>query len=173
MTYPPVDGVRVIGITGQARHGKDTFAKALMLAIPGAERIAFSDLIAAHERLAGRMKARDPKHLQATHFTINRARLLAAMYEFIRDRQSPVAIITGVRKHDEVELIKQMGGTLLRVRRILDGGGVYQSEDRDANHAVEADIDALPADETFVASDPKVLMLFAENWALDFIDGRA
>ena len=152
MSHAPIVGVKVVGVTGAARHGKDTFAKALLLAAPGTERIAFSDLIAASERIAGRMTERDPEHLQATHFTINRDNLLCAMYEFIRDRRPTICVITGVRKPDEVEMIKAMGGKIVKVRRILDGGGVFKTEDRDPAHAVEADIDWLPHDLLIVAS---------------------
>jgi hypothetical protein len=152
MTYAPIVGVKVVGVTGAARHGKDTFAKALLLSVPGAERIAFSDLIAASERIAGRMTERDPEHLQATHFTINRDHLLCAMYEFIRDRKPNVCVITGVRKPDEVEMIKALGGKIVKVRRLLDGGGVFKTDDRDPAHAVEADIDWLPHDILIIAS---------------------
>ena len=150
--YQPIVGVKVIGVTGQARHGKDTFAQALLLALPGAERISFSDLIAASERIAGRMTERDPVHLQNTHFTMNRTNLLCAMYEFIRDRRPSVCVITGVRKPDEVEMVKAMGGKIVMVLRLLENGSPYTSSDRDPNHAVEADIKWLPHDIKFVAT---------------------
>lgn len=163
--FKPIDGVKVVGLVGQPRHGKDTFAQAMIRAVPGAERIAFSDLIAAHERISGRMTIRDPKHLQATHFTLSRHNLLTAMYEFINDRRPPLVVITGVRKPDEVSLIKSMGGELARIVRTVPGGGEFVTTDRDPNHPVERDIASLETDAMFVAPDVATLEAIATQFA--------
>src|SRR5689334_22272985 len=103
MPFTPIPGTRVVGVSGHARCGKDTFAAALIDVIAGAERWAFSDLIAAHERLSGRMTARDPRHLQNCLGQFPREWLVGAMYHALLDRRPKLAIITGVRKPDEID----------------------------------------------------------------------
>lgn len=166
--FPPIAGVKVVGVTGHARHGKDTFASALVRCVPGAMVIAFSDLIAAHERLSGRMEARDVHHLQASHFTIVRERLVLAMYHAILDRKPPLAVITGVRKPDEVEMIHSMGGQIVRIVRTDVAGGIFRSDDRDAAHEVEADIDSLAADEKVETYDMEALRFSARLYGQRF-----
>jgi hypothetical protein len=167
--YPPIPDVRVVAVTGAARNGKDTFAMALLRQVPGAERWAFSDLLAAHERLAGRMSQRNAIHLQSLHGKIDRKLLLMAMYEAIRDHCPPLAIITGIRKPDEAAMVKDMGGTIVRVIRRLPTGKAYRASDRDLNHPVEQDIDAIVVDATFEADSVQKLIGYAVAFQSDML----
>lgn len=168
MEFGPIDGVRVVGVCGASRHGKDTLAQFLIELVPGAERFSFSDLLSAKERIDGRMRARDPRHLQDLNKTTIRANLVAAMYYAIADRRPKLAIVTGVRKPDEVAMIRQMGGIMLRVVRTERDGRIFQTTDRDPNHPIEQEIGALPADLMVAApsGDMAALRNFAATFAI-------
>ena len=160
--FLPIEGTRIVGLCGRARHGKDTFAAALVDAVRGAERFAVSDLISAHERLSGRMVARDPAHLQNCFGQFPREWLVQAMYHAIVDRRPKVAVITGVRKPDEVAMIHATGGIVVRVQR-----PDFETTDRDPHHPVEQDIDRLAADCLFVSPDVPTLQRIAVAFAVD------
>lgn len=166
MSFVPLPGVRVLGITGYARHGKDTLARYLIETVAGAERFAFSDLLAARARLEGRMDRRDPGVLQNER--VDRDYLLRAMYRWIEDRAPVLAIVTGVRKADEMQMIRDMGGEVIRVVRTEDGV-LYEAHDRDNGHAIEQDISGLHEDASVVAAsgDFGTLQRFAVAWAGD------
>lgn len=167
-SYIPIDGVCVVGITGAARHGKDSIAQILIELVPGAERFSFSDLLSAKERIDGRMTARDPRHLQELVKTTHRPNLVSAMYHAILDRRPKLAIVTGVRKSDEVAMIKALGGVLLKVLRTERDGRIYQTADRDPNHPIEQEIAQLPADLMVAApsGDLETLRRFAHTFAI-------
>jgi hypothetical protein len=137
-------GVRVVGITGAARHGKDELARALVSVVPGAERFAFSDAVAAVARAEGRMVARDARVLQAVGTERRRARpsvWLECLEGAIRDRRPVLAVVTGVRYPDEFALIESLGGVVVGVVR----PGAPALTDRDAGHEVESHVPALLA----------------------------
>jgi hypothetical protein len=139
----------VIGLVGHARHGKDAAAQILLRLLPGAERFAFSDALAVECRVHHGMTRRDPRLLQTVGMAWREARpgvWLDALYGAICDRQPGVAVITGVRFADEVDMVRAIGGTLLRVVRLDAAGRPFVSGDRDPNHAAEAEIDALAVD---------------------------
>jgi hypothetical protein len=152
--YRPVPGVRVIGLCGHARHGKDEAARRLLRYLPGAERFAFSDALAVEARVHHGMGRRDPRVLQDVGMAFRESRpgvWLDALYGAIEDRTPDVAIVTGVRFQDEAALIRSMGGTLLRVVRLAEDGSRFVSPDRPANHRAEAEIDLLDAEHAIVA----------------------
>lgn len=156
--WAPIAGVRVVGVTGRARHGKDTLARELMrqLAAAGtlAERFAFSDSVAVAERTAplpgdAPMTTRNPSRLQRRG-EYERARdpfiWLRATYGTIEDRRPEVAIITGLRTPAEVAMVRGMGGLVVRVTRIDAEGQPFVTSDRDPNHPIEQQIDSLQED---------------------------
>lgn len=149
MTYDPIDGTLVIGLTGRARHGKDLAAEIIASVAPGARRYAFSDAIAAHARVLGLMTARDPVILQQVGYD---ARLtnpkvwIDAVYGAICDHAPPVAIVTGVRFPDEAELVRGMGGFIIKSVRVDADGQPFTSGDRDAAHPTETAIDGIAPD---------------------------
>lgn len=141
--------IPVVGICGHARHGKDALALALLRVCPGAERFAFSDAIAAYARVTGVMTARDPRVLQEVGWAMRQRSpdvWKLALYWAIVDRAPRLAIVTGVRFLDEASLIRQMGGQIVRVRRVLADGSAFVDADRDRDHPVEREIEAIGFD---------------------------
>ena len=164
----PIPGVRVIGVCGAARAGKDALARYLIELVPGAERFAFSDGVAALARANGVMRRRDPLRLQEVGMAVRRlarGTWLDILYGAIDDKRPPLAVITGVRFDDEAALVRTMGGKLVKVVRLEPDGLPYVATDRDPRHAAEADIAGLRPDvEVRLASgDLDGLRAFAET----------
>jgi hypothetical protein len=155
--FPPLDGVQVIGITGQARHGKDTLAQMIVSTAPGAERLAFSDGIAAVARARGVMGLnRDAPVLQDIGFEMRQTIpqvWLNVLYGAISDRRPRIAVITGVRFEDEADMIREMGGIVVRMIRLCANGTPYESPDRPSTHPVEMGMLSIRADMTFTSMD--------------------
>lgn len=107
--------------------------------MPGAERYAFSDAVAAYCRIFGYMDARDPSVLQRYGTSVRATdadvwvRTLAGL---IADHRPPVAVVTGVRYPNELQMIRDMGGVLVAVDRVE----APALTDRDPNHPVERGI---------------------------------
>jgi hypothetical protein len=100
------------------------------------------------------MTVRDPKMLQAVGIGKRDDQpgvWLRALYGAIQDRQPETAIITGIRFPDEAEMVRALGGCILRIIRVNQDGQPFISEDRDRSHRAESEIDNLAADETFVS----------------------
>jgi hypothetical protein len=150
--YPAIPGVTVIGLVGQSGHGKDEVAKMLIRNCPGTERFGFSDGISYRARLNGEMVERNPTFLQPISSGIAREHFLNAMYYAISDRKPTVAVITGIRAPDEAELIRSMGGRIVRVRRVDREGRPYVNPDRDSTHPIEQMIPKIHADAEIVAT---------------------
>lgn len=150
MTFDPIPGTAVLAFTGRARHGKDTAARIIVESFGvDAHRFAFSDAISAYARVAAGMTARDPVLLQAIGYEMRQGRpdvWLGALYGAIADRQPRLALITGVRFQDEADLVRRMGGVLIRVARVDADGAPFLATDRDNDHATERFIDGLVAD---------------------------
>ena len=154
MTYRPIEGVRLtLAMIGHARHGKDEAAKMLLRILPGAERFALSDALSVECRVHHGMGHRDPRVLQDVGMKFRAERegvWLRCLYHAIEDRRPEVAVITGVRFHDEAQMVRDMGGRIVRIVR-TERGQRYVSPDRNPNHAAEREIDALHADTDIVA----------------------
>lgn len=149
--YAPIPGVRVIGFTGKARHGKDTLALELMKRWPGAERFAFSDAIAAHLRARGLMKERDPRVMVQHGMAIRNENPWVwtdALYYALQDRRPAVALVTGVRMDTEVQMVRDCGGTLVRVVR-----EDFIAGDRDPAHRTETEQGGFDVDYIITAKD--------------------
>lgn len=164
--YQPIEGVSVIGFTGKARHGKDTAARVFMRNLEDAERFAFSDGIAAYARSQEYMLTpRDPNVLVRIGVDWRTGRPFATrdmLYGAIDDRRPPVALITGVRFEDEAEMIRDMGGLIVKVIRTQpDGKGVWVSGDRDPKAITETEMDRISPDFTLVAASQGELSMLA------------
>lgn len=169
--YEPIPGVTVVGFVGRSRAGKDTLAQAIVRLRPGAERFGFSDAIAAYARVSGQMTVRDPVVLQRVGWAARQSRptvWLDALYGAISDRRPPLALITGVRFEDEAEMVRAMGGTLVRVVRQMPDGSEYVSPDRPADHPVERQVDQLECRHAVMINDQNLGMFDrAAEWLLD------
>lgn len=146
MSYPPIAGVSVLGITGAARHGKDTLACALMALISGSERFAFSDAVSAVARAKHGMTTRDPRELQRVGMAYRKddpSVWLRCLYGAIEDRSPRLALVTGVRFPDEADMIREMGGHIIKVVRTEPDGSYFVDPHRDANAEVERSIDRI------------------------------
>jgi hypothetical protein len=172
--YRPIPGVTVLGISGKSRHGKDSLAQEIIKLRPGAERFGFSDAISVYARVSGEMSERDPVVLQRVGWAMRQTKptvWLDALYGTISDRRPALALVTGVRFKDEVELIRAMGGTLVRIVRILPDRSEYVSPDRPADHPVEQQIDGLYCEREIVINDRNLAMIAnAAAWLLADLD---
>jgi hypothetical protein len=143
MTYRPLAGVAVVGITGAARSGKDELARAIIRNYPGAERFAFSDGVAAIARARYFMGARDAGLLQQIGTLYRSTRgtevWLRCLYGAIADRRPRLAVVTGIRYPNELDLIRALGGMLVGIVR----PGRPPLTDRDPAHEVESHVDGL------------------------------
>src|SRR5690349_18471544 len=125
--------MKIIGVSGHAQAGKDSFAAAAILAFPGrVMRRAFADGVREEALAAGKWDGRVPyspqgrSQLQAygmarrqgnPNYWIDRA-LWAIKTEGNRNPDLLVAIIPDVRFVNEADEIKRVGGTLARVNRL-------------------------------------------------------
>jgi len=165
MRYTPIKGCHLaIGILGEARHGKDTAAKAILKAIPGSERFALSDFVATDCRVHHGMTTRNPRLMQ----TVGTGRRednpyvwMDALYGLVKDRECETVIVTGLRYPDEVALVRAMAEqtAILRIRRLTEAGKPYVADDRDPNHPVEQQIASLEADAEITAKSGDVASL--------------
>jgi hypothetical protein len=140
--YPPLPGTTVIAMGGWSRHGKDTAAQIIAeLAPAGAvQRFAFSDAIAAYARVQGGMTRREPRLLQELGYAmrqIDASVWLKALYWRIEELRPKIALVTGVRFPDEVEMLRSMGGALVWVERRTATGDRVGVTDRDADFPTE------------------------------------
>ena len=166
MIYRPIPNVHVYGITGYARHGKDTLALSMMAEDLRAERFAFSDAVASYARVLGLMGRRDPKVLQGVGWQVrqrNPQAWLDALYWAIDDRRPPMAIVTGVRFEDEAQMIRDMGGRMTLVVRTEDTGKPYVDPHRAHDHPVERQIPHILCDMEVVAQSGDLDVL--RSWA--------
>ena len=168
--YAPIPGVRVLGLTGAARHGKDTAAAAIVAVTPGAKVYALSDAISVVCRVFHGMTRRDPPLLQRVGFDQrlhDPAVWLDALYWKIDEDRPPLAIITGVRFPDEADMVRFMGGTVIRIRRVTDHGLPYTATDRDPAHPVEQHMQGIPVADEWLNEDghPERLVKQARAWA--------
>jgi hypothetical protein len=172
-TWAPIPGVRILGITGKARHGKDSIAKALLEVCPGAERWAFSDAVAVVARALHGMTTRHVGQLQQVgtdyRASVDAEVWLRCTYHAIEDRRPPLAIITGLRTPEDVDMVRQMGGTVVRVTRER-AGAPFIATDRDPAHPIEQQIDRLHADLNVLIQDGNVEMIpRAARWVAEQI----
>jgi hypothetical protein len=172
MTYRHIPHCRLaIGLLGASRHGKDTAAKALLKALPGAERFALSDAVAAVARVCHGMTTRDPRLLQTIGTGRRESRptvWLDALYGLLVDREPEIIVVTGLRYAEEVDLVRSLAPqtAILRVTRLTAAGVPYVADDRDPSHPVEQGIAALVADAELVArsGDTAGLARQAQAW---------
>lgn len=163
--------MQIIGISGKMGVGKTTVARMLCELIPGAERIAFGDILkremagifgvplgyfydrkemnvaaTPERRAAGMTQSMTVRELMQWYGTEvvrkeNPDYWVHAMREKLRNMRAtgvPVAIIDDVRFPNEAALIKELGGSLIRINP-------YQGYEKDSAHLSETALDAYAA----------------------------
>jgi len=143
---------QLIGITGRARAGKDSFANALVQ--QGYQRVAFADAL----KLATSVIANEPSHLffdeltkeqHSTALGMTRRKALQAVGKALRDtlgeqvwvnralsnwkaQGKPMTVVTDVRYENEAQAIRALGGIVIRINRKGSGLagelGAHESE---------------------------------------------
>ena len=176
-SYAPLDGVQVVGFTGAARHGKDTAAATICALVPGARVYGFSEAISVVARALHGMTRRDPALLQHLGFFYRRQQptiWLDAIYWRIAEDRPTLAILTGLRFLDEAQMVRELGGEVVRVRRDV-AGRPYVATDRDSTHPVEQQEARIVADATWAHEDGRVdrLQQQARAWVMGWEAKRA
>jgi hypothetical protein len=154
-SYPPIRRVSVIGFGSKARQGKDVAAAALAKEVTGARIYAFSDAISTYCRVAHGMKTRDPVLLQRVGLDARRSNpstWIDALYWRIHEDSPKLALITGVRFPDEVQMIRDMGGKVWRIDRFARDGHRFVASDRAPDHPTETALDNVSLD-TIIRND--------------------
>ena len=154
----------LIGISGRAKAGKDSFASALVQR--RFQRIAFADAL----KIATAVIANEPTHLYFDEVAkelhtdalgMTRRKALQAVGKAVRDslgeqvwvnrtladwasRGKPDTVITDVRYPNEALAIRQRGGTVIRINR--EGAGLagelaqHESEQRLSDDLVDIEV---------------------------------
>ena len=155
---------QLIGITGKARAGKDSFANALVQC--GYQRVAFADAL----KLATAVIANEPIHLFFDEVTkeyhtdalgMTRRKALQAVGKAVRDslgehvwvnralanwksQGKPLTVVTDVRYPNEADAVRALGGIIIRINRDgsgLDGDlGAHESERRLSDDLVDIEV---------------------------------
>lgn len=136
----PEMSVRVLGVAGKPRSGKDVFAEYMLSRYKGVERLNFSDPIiqevndwlAQYERMITPANKSHPLHRRLLQVW-GRARReeyedywVRSLREAISASPAELVIVCGVRAPSDLELIEELEGVCLRVER---PGNPYQAED--------------------------------------------
>lgn len=151
LDLPPIPGVRFIGFGHKARHGKDEAVRALMNLDPRRmHRFAFADALKAHCRVAHGMTVKDGTLLQLHGHGLRGEDpnvWIKALYYHIDELRPEIALISDVRYKNEADFIKKMGGTMVRVRRWVDGEP-FVDPNRNASHISEVHLNDYKFDYT-------------------------
>lgn len=140
MIWKPIEGTKVIGFGHRARNGKDTAANFICDAF-GASKFSFSDALYDVARVVFGMKEKDPALLQVLGTDVFRKRdpeiWVNTLYYKLKDKAPRIAVIPDVRFINEAELIKSLGGILIKITRLNPDGTPFVALDRDPNHPSE------------------------------------
>lgn len=156
--YAPIPGTIVIGLGHKARHGKDSAAQIMIESYPQVvKRFALADALRCYCRVEHGMTVKDAPLLQKIGVEMRRRNpntWIDALYWQLVESAPRIAVITDVRFENEAAFVKQLGGTLVRITRIInDEGDPYQATDRDPNHVSETELNGYPWDESITARD--------------------
>lgn len=176
MNFAPIPGVTVLGFGHRARHGKDSAARILIERYPAlAQRFSFADDLYAYCRIAHGMTTKDGPLLQRVgvgmRSMVDDQIWIRSVYYKLLDARPRFALITDCRFPNEVEFVRALGGTTIRVERRLADGRLFRANDgRDPNHPTEvACTDDQYWDRTIVNPDGD-LATFEERVGKLFVD---
>lgn len=164
LAYPPLPRTLVLGFGNKARAGKDWVARTLAHRIAGARILPFAAALKAYCRIGFGMREKNARLLQQMGTDVLRAKepdiFVRTLYDTLAEDavswSDPirVVLIPDVRFPNEAAMIKQMGGYVVRVKRLNADGTLYLATDRDPQHASEIALDDYPGwDHKIVALD--------------------
>lgn len=144
----------IIGLSGKARHGKDSFGSMLRSAFYTARTTsltyAFAGALYDLCRREYGMTDKDAPLLQRVGLE-ERAKddlvWVRKVFDLIVAEQQQVAIITDVRFKNEAKAIRDAGGVLIRLTRWTSEGVPFVDPSRPADHVSETDLDDYSFDE--------------------------
>jgi len=144
----PLADTLIIGFGHKARHGKDWAAKTIAEAVPGVRVLNFATSLKAYCRVAFGMRGKDARLLQVIGTDVLRAKepdiFVRVLYDTLCEDPPKVVLIPDVRFPNEAQLIKDVGGFVIKVVRLQAGHVTYTpyvSGDRDPNHPSETALD--------------------------------
>lgn len=142
----PIPGVKVVGLGHKARHGKDTVAGHILQLVPGARRYSFADDLYALCRVLYGMGEKDAPLLQRVGTEVGRSVdeniwVRAVYHKLLQDRP-PLAVFPDTRFPNEVNLVKAMGGTTVKVTRLNPDDTPFVDPSRPSDHPSEASLNS-------------------------------
>jgi hypothetical protein len=152
VSFPSLAHTKIIGVGHKARQGKDLAASLLEELAPGrVRRFACADALYAHCRIAHGMTKKDSVLLQDVGLNWRERdpdvwvrACLWSIQNWDADARGPqVAVITDVRFPNEAAAILNLGGALIRIRRIVNGEEAFAT-DRPRDHISETALDDFP-----------------------------
>ena len=166
--------IKLIGISGKMKHGKDTFYDFIKQACPQAVRVAFADALKKEVAEAcgvtvdfinaNKDKFRTILQWWGTEFRRGLygddywlRRLEDTIYKL---PDGSVVFVTDVRFLNEADFVRQMGGTVVKVVRI----GGPESAAGIAQHASEMELEKINAEHTICAASLEELKSIATMW---------
>lgn len=144
--YKLLEDTLVVGLGHRARQGKDLAARFIAATYPhvDVQRFAFADALKALCRVDYDMTEKDAPLLQRVG-VLKRCEdpevWVRALYWSIAERRPALALITDVRFENEVEMIRSIGGHVVKVERTLPDGDIFCAADRDPRHISETALD--------------------------------
>lgn len=144
--YTPIPNVYVVGIGHKARNGKDTTASVFQDFFGSScRRYAFADALRAIARVEHGMTTKDAPLLQRLGTEVYREKnpdiWVNTLYWTIAEQQPLVAVVSDVRFYNEAQMVKSMGGKLIRCIRRAQNGAQYLDPSRDPKHRSETALD--------------------------------
>lgn len=153
-----------IGISGKARHGKNSVAQAIHELMPSDSTIiGFADALKAYCRVAYGMATKDAPLLQSVGVGLRQSDdnvWIRVLRDTAEESGYPIVLVPDVRFKNEAQFIRDAGGLLVRV--IRPG---FVADDRPADHISETDLDDWQEwDEILSATGLGELRAMARMW---------
>lgn len=164
----------VIGITGRARTGKTTVAKAILkeAAAKGlmAESFEMGSYVLKEAIGIGSVPPKDRASLTnkeieelvrlgTSRREENPRHWIDLMVQDIEEKKPDVALVPSIRFLNESEAVRKMDGRIIRVKSYLLDGVEFISPDRDPNHASEVENYSINADYFLTAMRGESILL--------------